>query len=221
MSQLGYTQLFTNPIAGSGTGASLVAHVIALAAGANSVTSSPINLTSATLIVAFAGTEASSSSMSDTLGNLYTFVRTDSISTFDYMSCWYKLAPTVSSSMKFTVSSTGGYPGLVVMAFSGTFTALDQQSGAGNSGVTSIQPGSVTPSINGGLIVSGLAMDYYTSTPTPTVTPLTLIDYGGPSGTSVGVASAWELQSTSAAINPTWAGFVSAGKVVTSMLTFK
>jgi len=221
MGQLGYTQLFTNPVAASGTGASLVAHVIALAPGANSVTSTAINATSATLIVAFAGSEASSGSMSDTLGNTYTLARTDSISTFDYLACYYKLGPIVSGSMKFTASFTGGYPGLVVMAFSGTFTALDKQSGAGNSGVTSIQPGSVTPSISGGLIVSALAMDYYSLAPTPTVTPLTLVDYGGPSGTSVGVASAWELQAASAAINPTWSGFTSAGKVVTSMLTFK
>ena len=95
------------------------------------------------------------------------------------------------------------FTAFVYWAVSGSITSgavLDVQNG-NNSGAT--QPGSITPSLNGSLIIAGIADEnsggdsVNDGFSTPLQAPLV-------GGQNYGVASAYLVQTTAAAINPTW-----------------
>ena len=69
--------------------------------------------------------------------------------------------PVVGTGHTFTVTGAAVYPGLVVHAYAGSVRApvFESENGAAGSSGTSRTPGSVTPTVNGSLIVSGLELE--------------------------------------------------------------
>ncbi len=107
----------------------------------------------------------------------------------------------------FTATTTGTYPTILVEAFSNTGVVIfDQESGAAATGVTSIQPGSLTPLSVNALVVAGV--DYFQGTSASinggfTADTLDTVPGGGVSG-----LMAYLIQTAAVAANPTssWTG---------------
>jgi hypothetical protein len=120
---------------------------------------------------------------------------------------WYCVNPTVGPGHVFEYVNTGGFPALAVAAFNHILTTspFDVQNGAiPGSGGTTVQPGSITPNHDGELIVAGVF--YYGTTTLPTINDGFSITansvFNG--GVSYAFALAYYVQTTAAAINPTW-----------------
>ncbi len=119
---------------------------------------------------------------------------------------YYALSPTVGSGHTFTIgrsNATDIYTALIVHGFAGV-SSYDQQSGVTTAGTpsTSLQPGSLTPAANGALIITGLSMNTVSSVGVNS--SLTLTEQPDVGGGCVTGATGWKVQSTAAAINPTW-----------------
>lgn len=171
--------------------------------GVNGGTTPAIDTTGANLIVisvAFysAGTGLT---ITDSKGNTWLPLTLRSTSSGNQR-FFYAQAAIVGPGHTFTVSGTTIYPALHVRAFAGaTPTPFDAESGASGSG-SALPTGSITPTQNGALVVSGLCTD---SSATVSVAPtmsLTQNPFG--SGVAFGGALGYVVQGPAAAINPTW-----------------
>ena len=220
MSQLGYTPLFTNTVAASTI--ALQFHRASAATSSSATAITAFNTTGSTnLIVIVIGTETNSTTLTDSNTNTWTLIRTDS-TTSDFLKTYYCFNPVLSSTHSFAVTSVSGFPAIAIAGFSGVAVSpLDQQNGFGNTGVTSIRPGSITPSINGCLVISGMMTDFGSTFPTAVIdSGFTVTDYIPLSGSSVGTGLAYLLQGAAAAVNPTWSNFA-PGHAVASIVSFK
>lgn len=180
---------------------SLIAHAISGGAP-NGATTAGINTTGANLIVlAIAGT--GTMTVSDSNGNTWTACTNYSGSGGEVVRLYYCYSPTVGAGHTFTVSGTSTYSVIEVSAWSGAATSpLDQQNGANNSSTT-IQPGSITPAQNNELVIT--AVNYYISRSYSSISGATFLDsLDGANNNNYGLAVAYNIQTTAAAINPTW-----------------
>ena len=172
-----------------------------------SATSSPVNTTGATLYVVTLssynnlGTATITSSPSQTWTALNYYDNSYAGTGNGVM--FYVCGPATSASQ--AISVTGDYATAVFAAYSGTATAncFDSPNQNGNTmynGGSTFQPGSITPSQNGALIVSGLGANSGASS--------VLIDSGFTIvGTYIGThfsSQAFLVQPSAFAINPTW-----------------
>ena len=188
----------------------LVNHVSAKSSAGGSITSSAINNTGATLLVAamsyYVGS-GGSSAISDSSGNTWTPLTLRSDNTANLrLQCYYCANPTVSSSQTFTATSTGSsFPAIAVASFSGvtTSTPFDQENGGGVAASTTHQPGSITPTQSNELIITGIECNG--STANSIDSSYTITDSVAPvGGGNVGVALAYLVQGAASASNPTW-----------------
>ncbi len=132
--------------------------------------------------------------------------------------------PTTATNQTFTVSSgSGSYSSFVVMTFSGVST-LDQKNGShATSSVTSFQPGSITPSINNELLLTGVCSN---SVPSSSYaysvdSSFTIATNGWKPyqpGSNYATGSAYLVQTTATAENPTWSWTGGSSPYVTSMV---
>lgn len=129
----------------------------------------------------------------------------------------YSRSPTTSSIHTFTYPSDGlgNNPTCVVAAFKGALLAgaiLDQTNEFDTAlGVTTAQPGSITPTVNGELIISGIT--HAVASATPNVLDIIANIASGTFNLGTGVG--WTQQAAKAAINPTWTMNVASGVTVT------
>jgi len=209
---------------------SLVAF-IAAGPGATGGTTTAIDTTGASLLVIstsfWTGGGATSTTVSDSKSNTWIPVWTqpgqpggDMVQQF-----FYCFTPTVGTGHTFTVTSlsASGYPSIFVFAFSGmTGGAYQTRSGAGNFGQASpLATGSVTPSVNGALLLSGFAPNIGTITGLAlTPTGFTLKNLAGVGGVNFPGTTAYTVQATAAAINPTWAWTHGAVSTAASTVVF-
>jgi hypothetical protein len=197
-----------------------------VASAAGSGITAGMNDAGANLIVGGIGTAGGSiapSSPTDSKGNTWTNGNEliDNVAPFHAGMFWCA-APTTDSSH--TVSASVFYEGIVAMAFSGLASSpFDQQNGAisGSSSSTSLAPGSITPSVDGCLIVTYISWD--SNAPLPTVTVPSGFT-AGPETVSISgairTAMAWKIQTTAAPINPTW-NYTPAGRTGAMIMSFK
>jgi hypothetical protein len=189
----------------------LVAHVHIASPDGNDVTSGPVDGTGADFIVTslsnYSGTGAATITDSEN-GATYAY-KTAKTSTFTRARIGYKYNASVSNAMTFTIGNGGiGSAAAEVLLFSGVLTASDPsdgENGATPTSATSWQPGSITPSQNGDLIVTGLC---HVTTDTYSINSSFIIPSGGQNtyigGQRHGNATAYLIQGTAAAVNPTW-----------------
>jgi hypothetical protein len=187
------------PSSGGGGGWSLIAHTGIDGAGSG-VTTSAINTTGANLLVAVCNWYASSGSVSDSNGNIWTLgFATSGADT--QVSIYYVYNPTVGSGHTFTWSAVNGP--ITVMAWSGSASSpADQSAGQNTTGATTVPPGSITPSQNNELVIAGVDANNNISSIDSGYTITDNESYT--SGVSLGGAAAYLIQTTASATNPTF-----------------
>ncbi len=136
----------------------------------------------------------------------------------------YKVAPVTSATQTFTSSASGDFYGtmhIFVIKCSGG-CSFESQSGSNSGSATSIQPGSLTPSVDDCLIVAGLN-NYVTTVDDAAISsPFSLDTHHawGDGFFSVAGAMGHYIQPVAGAVNPTfsWSETQQAGS---AMLVFK
>ena len=174
--------------------------------GANGGTSTPaVDTTGANFLVMVCSVNRAGGTMTgptDSKSNTWTSLTLQS-NTNPSCQIFYVTNPTVGASHTFSIGGTGTQSSFCVAAFSGVHASapFDQESGTGGGGMSdSIQPGSITPSENGCLMIFGAANG---RTETPTSTGYTVINQPLVISTSFGSALAYQIQTTATATNPT------------------
>lgn len=202
----------------------LIIDTIKASADAANVTTDAKDTTGANLIVLSLGSYAGSlrPTISDSKSNTWTAL-TDYTDTGVAIrqTIFYCLNPTVGSGHTFTANSATAYPTLGMSAWSGADSYDSQENGAHTTTVQVLSTGSVTPSANGALLVTGLA--FYALNGTRAIdngfTILGSVDYSV--GFSDGGGHAYKIQGTAAAINPQWDAGAQESSMAVSIAVFK
>ena len=175
--------------------------------GTGNITTVAINTTGADFLVAnvaydFGGTAPT---VSDSKTNSWNpLTASNSGNTTNKL--YYCIPTSVGTGHTFTASNGGNqFATMEIQAFSGLnqTSPFESENGNANSSGT-IQPGSVTPSINGALIITGAGWNV-ACTPTSINSSFIKTDeqnFGA--GNNYGSSMAYLIQSTVAAVNPTW-----------------
>lgn len=205
----------------------LVAHVgQALGPSGGNTSASPINTSGANLIVAcITWFPLSTPILSDSNGNTWTQLSTQSSGGNNDSCLYYCYAPIVGTGHYFIVSGGSIYCSVIVAAFSGAVASpFDQQNGSSLTlGSATIQPGSITPAANT-IIVTALGYNGGGGTPEPvsvdsSFTITDAVAYG--SANNEGGALAWKYITTSLVQNPTWTTQVSLANMTATIASFK
>jgi len=130
---------------------------------------------------------------------------------------FYVLSPSVGSGQTFNVSSSDN-TAIGAAGFSGV-AAFGAESAGGTSAGTTTQPGSLTPSEDGCLLIAFLCYCRNTGDPTVTIDNSFTILYQGASNGQYVACFAYKVQTTAAAINPTWTHDNDFGSSVPSVST--
>ena len=194
--------------------------------GANGGTTAAMSTSGATLIVLVASELVSGTpcTPSDSQTNTYTGLTAQANASETRVRLWYVAAPSTSGTHTFTCAGTNHYPTVTVMAFNGVAASpFDQQNGAqsDNGALTTLATGSVTPTEDNELVVTGIAVGNSAFGGTPTVSGYTVaefMNYQG--GTAVGGALAYVIQTTATATDPTWV-WTNGGRPAAAVATFK
>lgn len=178
-------------------------------------TSSGINTTGANFGVIAASFFSGTTTVSDSLGNSW-----NALSVYAEGNCkiqlWWSILTSVGAGHTFSITGSAGSVGVVT--FSGVNAVpFDSENGNNSSGSGSIQPGSVTPSLDGSVLVTGL--DNFTAT-TPSINGGFTSFGAGYAGGTLGGGIAYLIQTSAAAANPTWT-YSSANIEAASIAVFK
>lgn len=188
---------------------SVTANVGAISGSGAAVTSPTVATTGCSMIVVVVTDyqAVSVGSVSDSRGNTYALVRNANDGAVARVLIFVYYGTNGGGSQ--TVTYTGGgtcYPSINVIVVSGSVassSALDQQNGVGSSAVTSLSPGSVTPSEDNEIIITGV--NFWTGTSPSVNSGFTITNTQAYSvGVSFGGGAAYKIQTTAAAVNPTW-----------------
>lgn len=175
----------------------------------NGFTSSSIDTTGATLlVVAVADSNAAAAgTLSDSKSNTWTQILSIGSGGGTRATLYYS-KPTIGVGPGHTFSITGAanVPTLSYVCYAGgsPTVPLDQSSDAGGGGISTIQPGSITPSRDNALVVCMLSAN--TTVITPSIdSGFTLLNAKLSDGVNFeGAGLAYKIQTTPAAVNPTW-----------------
>lgn len=202
--------------------AALVAHTGTQGAGQpSSITTPAINTTGATgLIIAVGwwdgvGNVSVSDSKSNTWAPVTKYVTSNC--SVEFFTC---LNPgSVGSGHTFSKTGTDTYGSIAVLAFSGTDTtaSVDGNSGAGTASGTTQQPGSITPSQNGSVVITALGMSAHSGS--GSIDGGFTVSDSFVDGSNYGVALAYLIQTSAAAANPTWTA--SSGALEACIISIK
>jgi hypothetical protein len=194
----------------------LVANVASNAGTNAAVTTAGIDTTGANLIVVAVGYNTVGT-LTDSKSNTWTALTTRGSAPGSKL--YYCVPSSVGAAHTFTW--TASFPSICVAAFSGAHaTPFDLENG-NNAGVsvTSIQPGSITPSEDNELVIAGFG---YNGTQTVSINGGFTISDQKPlnSGVAYGSAMAYLIQTTAAAANPAWS-WTGAQNAAASIASFK
>lgn len=201
-----------------------ITHIVTLGAapGANGGVSSAINTTGANLLVVSTAYYGGGviPAVSDSKTNTWTPLTEHGAGggVLSGSRIYYCLNPTVGTGHTFTITSSGGSPSAVIYAFSGVLS-FQTQGGATGTGTT-IASGSMTPSGNGALVISGVCEWVNPSTDTIAPAGFTVTEVPGVNGVTMEGSAAWQVQSVAASINPTWSFSVSHTHLAVSSAVF-
>jgi hypothetical protein len=198
---------------------SLVANTSASSSNRNGFTSGAIDTSGADFIViALADLDFFTvGSLTDSKGNTWNaLTRLEASSGDPGLRLYYAVAPTVGSGHTFTWTGNFTDAAMAVAAFSGANVSspFDQQNGtAPTASPTSPQPGSITPSEDNELIIAALCWGVAESGSVSVNSSMTIanqVDAASPNHN--GVALAYLVQTSLAAINPTWTSAIAQPK---------
>lgn len=164
-------------------------------------TTTGVDTTGANLIVLFAAYEAGST-VSDSKSNTWTALTPKGSGGVAQL--FYCFNPTVGSGHTFSTTPIT-YGGIFMAAFSGaTSSPFDVENGVAPGSGTSIQTGSVTPSLNNELIITGINLGGSAASPTINSGFTQTDSINANSGVSYGGSLAYLIQTSASAVNPTW-----------------
>lgn len=206
------------------------AHVVSLAEclGQNGGTSSGINTSGADILFLVAMCDITTApTVSDSNSNTWTEIRNHD-NGFGRVIRLYRSAAgstVVGSGHTFTVSLTNGVIGFAVSAFSGAASSSidDQENSNGAIFSSTLAPGSITPSENDTVVITGVGCSDSGSDPSSingsfTIGAHVASDAGA---TGFGCGIAYLIQTTAAAANPTWTISQSATHLAAAIANFK
>lgn len=178
-------------------------------------TSDAIDTTGANLIVLHVSS-ADANTVTDSKSNTWTALTSKTSGSGNIGRLYYCVNPTVGSGHTFSVTSI--VPTISVLAFSGVKTSspFDVENGSSCDSTGSCATGSITPSEDNELVVTGMSMggaeftDYVADSG---FTNLTYVPVVG--GAHFGGGFAYKIQTTAVAVNPTWSGTSPAWFAVT------
>ena len=153
------------------------------------------------IVVGIAYYSTGTPTLSDSAGNTYTALTLRAGANYRAR-LYYCINPTLSASHTWTVGGGTTYPVMEVVGFDDTVT-YEAESGAADQ-VSTLQPGSLTPSVNGAVIVA-IASGSWGSAASIN-SGFTLLGGVGTTGQQVAGGGAFLIQTTAAAINPSWTG---------------
>jgi hypothetical protein len=158
----------------------------------------------------------------DSKGNTWVPRTEYGVSTDRLVRTFYALNPTVGSGHTFTYDTTGLAPSIAVIAVRSDAgsAAFDQENGATTTTVATTQPGSVTPSENGELLVAGYSGYSQGIVNNDLGADFVMLGREKYNGTAMTVGLAIKKQATAAAINPTWTLEANAANV-SNIATFE
>lgn len=195
--------------------------------GGNTVTTGGVTTTGSTFIVlgvpTFDGAAVPTVTVTDSNTNTWTRLNTYS-TTVPRFSLYYCYAPIVGAGHTFTVTGTAIFPSVYAMWFSGVISSpFDQQNGFGGASTLSGQPGSITPTQNYELVITGLNSNQNTTSDTISA------GYTIPTGCSstyiasqhFGGAMAYNIQSVATTTNPTWTYGTGTTSAAIAIASFK
>lgn len=197
---------------------SLVVSSIDGSANGDGFTTDAIDTTGADLLVVavadldffFTGT------LSDSKSNTWTALTRVEVSSSEVgVVLYYAKNPTVGGSHTFTFSQTFNKPSIAIAAFSGADLTdpFDQENGTSPAGTTSSQPGSITPTEDNEVILAALSWEVAESGTVSVNSSMTITDQIDVDGSNhCGLALAYLVQTSAAAINPTWTSAVAQFK---------
>jgi hypothetical protein len=203
--------------ASGSTGWTLVAHTTCSSVGGADCTTPAINCVGSSLIVITMAQNGGSVAVKDSLSNAYSYDLGSG-----YITIYDVISPTVSSGMTFSSNATGNpYPSLFVQCWAqSTPPTYDQHNSASGSGLT-LQPGSVTATVNNSLIVTAISLGTDVSSLSIS-SPFGISDYqNGVAGDGYPGAMASYVQPTAAATTPTWTSGTSASSFYGLVVSFK
>ena len=188
---------------------SLLSHTGAASSAGGNITTTPISTLTASVIFAYAVAEGAQNPVfSDSLGNVWKALTTQSAPGHEQGVLYYCVAPITGASHTFNLSASNvSYPALCVAAFTGLTTSafLDAQNGAVTaSTVSTFQPGSVTPAVNGELLIAGLGFNGGSPPITVSIDSGFAITDQFYLANSYGCALAYLVQAVAAPVDPTW-----------------
>lgn len=178
------------------------------ASGLTGATTAGLNTTGADfLIIGLACDDAFNQTPSDSKGNTWTQVSTSYTQTNVRVRMWYAPGTSVGTSHTFTATGGGGLVGCIfALALAGVKQsgAFDQINGA-NGFASTLATGSITPSENNEICVTVMGINA-SGTPisinSSFIETNTEINFGA--GDHYGGCMAYLIQTTAAAVNPTW-----------------
>jgi hypothetical protein len=205
------------PILPSG-GIQLVAYTSCQTGGC---TTSAINTTGATLLVAIFASGQNSVNVSDNQSNTWHSLSVSPPNNYCYVQTFYAYNPNVSASHTFT--SSGAQSTIVlVSAWSGTLTTssvYDTYSALVGNGTSTLPTGPITPSEAGELILAGWATTAFY--PLVAISSgLSIIDQGWGDGGIYG-ADAALIDTNASSINPAWTWGWNQGWQAANVAAFK
>lgn len=191
-----------------------------------SVTTSAINTTGATLIViSVSYLQTTGVALpTDSAGNTWTGLTGQEVSGNTSNILFYKTNPTTSATQTFTENHSNNFPSICVFAFSGTLLSspFDVQNGSHSTSTATLATGSVTPSLNNELLITGFGVSNAGST--MSINSGYTIPAGGQvagaASNAYGTAMAYLVQGTASSSNPTWTNSAS-GDLASTIATFK
>ncbi len=188
----------------------------------NACTTSAADMTGANLCVANASYFSTGGfTMSSSPSNTWTAL-TEYGSGSSILRLYYVYNPSVNATMTFTASKSSGFPGLSVVCVSGAAASpFDQENVGGTTFSATVQPGSVTPSEDNELIISGVEFNVASGTVSINASMTVAQQQTAGVGTNFGSAIAYLAQGAAGAINPTWTISSSDAAPASNIATFK
>lgn len=183
-----------------------VAHATSSAPTANSTTTDAVDTTGANLCI-LSTTQFTVGGVSDSKGNTPWIKLTTQTISSSSTALYYFLNPVVGSGHTFTVAGGAAFAGVTVECFSGVKTSSPVDTETGNTATgTTIKPGSVSPSENGELIVTGFGNTNTITTSTIGIdSSFTITDKLAYNvATNYGAAMAYIIQGVKTSVDPQW-----------------
>lgn len=202
-----------------------IAFIVGAAAAStndNSATTSGVDTTGANFLIIAHADFSTRATESDSKGNTYTDLTAQNVSGSRGTQLHYCENPTVGSAHTATASATTSYPAVAFGAFSGvaTSSSFDQQNGATfvGAGNSDISTGSVTPSEANEVVITAVT---HSSTGATIPSGYTQIGQVAASANAVGLALAYQIQTTATATNPNWVIDTNSNNLAAVIATFK